>query len=815
MFETLWLDARFAVRTLRKNAGLTIIAVATLALGIGANTAIFSLIDHVILRPLAYRDASRLYVIHEHLSGITAKVPALLPVNAMHFVEWRKNLRAFDQLALIGGESVNLTGEGAAERLNGARVSWNLFKMLGIQPLMGRTFSPDEDVPGRDHEIVLNYELWKSRFGGDPGVIGRKILLDGEPYEIVGVLPATFRFPKLVELYAMDIPEERAQFWKPAGLRNDELSLLGDFNYACIGRLKPFVPLVDAQQELNALQARLAKQAPIPISMSAAMVPLSRQITSRVRLGLELVFGAVTLLLLITCVNLASLLLARGAARKTEMAIRSAIGASATRLLRQMLAESVTLALTGGALGVLVAYAATRLLVAAAPVDVPRIEEVRIDTPVLLFTLAISVVCGIIFGLVPAWNAARENAQQAMKATGRGNTETAAARRSRSVLVAAEVCLSAICLAAAGLLLHSFVKLLSVDKGFDISRLVTADVEFSSKAYSDNQKLSAAIAAIVDRMTALPGAQGAAAINRMPLSGEGDNNLFTDADHIVPLGQRPLADLRVVTPDYFRTIGIQLQAGRSFEETDRTHPVALLSASAAAQLWPRRDPINRTIVLGDDDKTAIRIVGVVRDIRDASLDKPPVMTVYLPYWLRPNDEMTFILKTPVSLTAAGAEIRETVRQVDPEVAIARVQTMVERLDESVVQRRFQTRLVGLFAVCALLLASLGIYGVVAYSVAQRTTEIGVRMSLGARRSSIAGMVLRQGLRPVGIGLAAGLAGSLALSRELEALLFGVQPADPLTLGGVIALLLALSIIAMLVPVLRASRVNPIEALRYQ
>ena len=663
--------------------------------------------------------------------------------------------------------------------------------------------------------MVLNYDLWKSRFGGDPGVIGRKILLDGEPYEIIGVLPKTFRLPKLSQLFAMDLPEERARFWKPFALRKEELSQLGDFNFACIARLKPSAGFFQAQQELNALQTNIAKRAPIHITLSAAMVPLIEQITQRVRSGLELVFGAVTLLLLLTCVNLASLLLARATARRTEMAIRSAIGASATRLLRQMLAESLTLALAGGALGIAVAYAAARVIVAVAPLDVPRLEDVRIDGHVLLFTFAISVMAGILFGLMPARSAAREDAQQAMRAGGRGSTEVRAAWRSRSFLIGAEVCLSAMCLVGAGLLVHSFVKLLSVDKGFQTSRLITADVEFPEKSYPNKEKRSAALETILNRLRELPDAESAAAIDRIPLSGEGNNNVFTGADHIVPLGERPLGDMRAVSPDYFRAFGIPLQAGRTFRDADRSHPVALLSVLAAEKLWPGKNPIGREIVLGDDEKNRIQILGVVRDVRGASLDKQPTMTVYLPYWLRSDSDMTFVLKTSVSASAASRELRAAVRQVDAELPLEHFQSMAERLNESVAQRRFQTQLVTLFAICALLLASLGIYGVVAYSVAQRTSEIGIRMTLGAGKSSIASMVLNQSLRPVMAGLAVGLMSSLAVSRELEALLFDVRPADPLALLGVVALLAAVSIAAMLIPTIRATRVNPVEALRYQ
>ncbi len=815
MFEALWSDVRFAVRTLRKNAGFSVVAVATLALGIGANTAIFSLVDHVILRPLAYRDSGRLYVIHEHLSGVFAKVPPLMPVNAMHFTEWRKNLRSFDQMALISGISLNLTGTGEPQRLNGARVSWNAFAMLGVRPLLGRTFLREEDAPGREHEVILNYGLWKSRFAGDLNVIGRKILLDGEPYQIIGVLPASFHFPKLSQLFAMEIAEQRPEIWRPFALRPDEMDELGDFNYACIARLKPGASVAQAQGELNALQAELAKRIPYHVNFSAVMVPLERQITSRVRTGLELILGAVTLLLLIACVNLANLLLARGTVRKRELAIRSAIGASGGRLLRQLMAESLTLALAGGVLGIAVAYAAMRVIVAQAPLDVPRIEEVAIDGRVLLFTLGVSIIAGVLFGLIPAWSAAREDPQEAMKASGRGTTEARGTARMRSMLVATEVGLSTICLVSGGLLLHSFVNLLNVDRGFQVERLVTVDLDLPGNRYPSQEKRAAMLHALLERVRAFPDVRDVAVANRIPLTGEGNNNVVMAAGMNLPLTQRPLADIRTVSPDFFRTIGISLRAGRAFTDGDHSRAVGLVSAITAAKLWPGQNPLGRELVMGDDDKHPIQVLGVVGDVRGASLDKEPVMTVYIPYWQRGNDNVTLVVKTPVSESAAAREIRSAILQVDAELPVEHFQTMTERLEESVAQRRFQMDLVMLFAMCALLLASLGIYGVVAYSVAQRTNEIGIRMTLGAERVSIGRMVLRQGLRPVAIGLGIGVVGSLALGRALASLLFNVRVADPLTIASVTAVLLLVATGAVMAPALRATRVNPIEALRYE
>lgn len=811
--EQFFQDVRFSIRMLRKNPMFSAVAIATLALGIGANTAIFSVVDHVILRPLAYHDSGRLCIIHEHISGIAAKIPPLLPVNAMHFSEWRQNSRSFDQMSLIGGIELTLTGVGAPQRLDGARVSWNFFGMLGIKPQLGRTFLPEEDAPGRDHEIILNYGVWKTEFASDPNIIGRKVVLGGEPYEVVGVLPASFHFPELRQLYAMDIPEPRPEIWKPFAVGKEDLNAMGSFNFSCIAKLKAGVSTVQAESELNALQAQIAKRVPFHVSFSAMVQALQRQITSRARMGLELAFGAVIVLLLIASVNLASLLLSRATVRKREMAIRSAIGGSGARLLRQLLAESLTLTLAGGAVGVALAYGAVHVIVAQAPADIPRMEEVGIDARVLLFTLGLSILTGLLFGLAPSWSAVREDPQEAMKGSGRGTTEARRAGRARELLVAAEVCLSTVCLVSGGLLLHSFIKLMDVDKGFQTDRLITVDLDVPDNRYPSTEKRAAMLHALLERVRNLPGVTDAAIANMLPLTGEGDNNIVTTAEDKTPLVQRPLADLRMVSPDYFRTIGIPLRAGRAFTDEDHGHNVVLVSALTAAKLWPGRNPVGHEMVIGDDDKHPLRVLGIAGDVR-ANIEHQPMMTIYVPYWQR-DDGVTLTVKTPASESAAAREIRAAIWATDPELSANHFQTMLERLDNSVAQRRFQMELVVLFAFGALLLASLGIYGVVAYSVAQRTNEIGVRMALGAERTTIGNMVLRQGLGPVAIGLAIGLVGSLAAGRLIAGLLFEIQAADPLTIAAVAIVLLVVATAAIILPAIRATRVNPLQALRYE
>ncbi|HTA68803.1 MAG TPA: ABC transporter permease [Bryobacteraceae bacterium] len=807
-------DLRFAGRMLRKDWGFYGVAIATLALGIGANTAIFSVVDGVILRPLAYRESQRLVVIHEMVPKFANLAP-LIPVNAMHFLEWRKTSSSFSEMALLGGMTFNLTGSGEPERIPAARVSPSLFPMLGVQARLGRTFLNEEDQAGRDRVVVLNEELWKRRFAADPNVIGRKILLNGNPYEVVGVLPASFHFPKLNQLFAMTVAEEKPQLWKPFGLRDDEKDDMGDFNFSCIARLGPGVSVSQALSELNVIQSNIAGRISEKVELRAAVVPLQEQITGRARTGLQLMLAAVGAVLLICCVNIANLLLARATTRRREMAIRSAIGASSARLARQMLVESLLLSGLGGLAGVLIAYAAIRVILASAPVDLPRLDEIHLDPRVLLFTLGISIVAGLLFGFLPAWRFAQADPQDAMRSGARGTTVGKGSGRLRSLLVTLEVGLSAMCLVAGGWLLHSFFKLLDVDRGFETQRVVTVGLNLPSTRYPDREKRAAFLQSMLEHVQALPGVTSAGVSNILPLGGEGGNNLVAPEGSKVPLMERALADIRQVSPEYFRTLGIPLRAGRFFGEGDRSRSVALISPLTADRLWPGQNPLGKRFRMGGDQSPPIDVVGIAGDVRGVSLNKNPSATVYVPYWQRNFGQASLAVKTAMEPLAASSAIRAAIRAVDPELPVPAFRTMDEIVSESVAQRRFQMTLVLLFGLTALLLASLGIYGVVSYSVAQRTNEMGIRMALGAPLAGIRSLVLRQSLPPVVLGLGIGVFASLALSRVLSSLLFGIGAGDPLTILGVIALLSSVAIGAAYIPARRATQVDPITALRYE
>ena len=808
-------DLRYALRVLRRNPGFSFIGIATLALGIGVNTAIFSVFDGILLRPLGYGDENRLVAIHEVVPKFSHLAPRL-PVNAMHFLEWRKSVRAFERISLIGELTLNLTGTGEPERITAARVSPNLFPMLGARTQLGRTFLEEEDQPGRDNVVVLSNGLWKRRFAADPNIVGRTIPLDGRPYEVIGVLASTFHFPKLSQLYAMTVTAERPELWKPFAVRADELEALGDFNFACIARLRSGVSLRRALEELNATQAHLASLVPEKMDLSALLVPLQDQITGRSRSGLELVMSAVALVLVIGCVNIANLLLARASSRRREIAIRSALGAGPWRLLRQLLAENLLLAGIGGVLGLAVAWGALRLILARAPADLPRLDEVHLDAPALLFTLATSIFAGLLFGILPSWRLSRLDPQEGMQSGNRTGTEARGSGRLRSALVTVEVALSTVCLIAGGLLLRSFVKLLESEKGFTVQQVITVNLNLPDARYPDPPRRVGFIRSLLESVRALPGVQSAGVSNMLPLSGEGGNNLITVEGTTVPLTERPLADIRGVNPAYFATLGIPLRQGNIFEDTDRDRKVAIVSALTAARLWPGQSPVGKRFKVGDPDGPFVDVVGVVGDVRSVGLDKPPSMTIYFPYWQqRTWRGPTFAIRTASVSLDFSSELRHAIHRIDPELPVPRFQTMEQVVDESVAQRRFQMTLLLLFALAALVLAGLGIYGAVSHSVASRTNEMGIRMALGAGRADLLRMILRQALGPVAVGLCGGLAAALAAGRLLAGLLYGVTPLDGLTIFGVLSTLAAVATVAALIPARRATHVHPARALRYE
>ena len=810
--NALWNDLRYSLRNLARDRGFAIVALLTLALGIGANTTIFSIVNAVVLQPLAYRNPDRLFTIHEVIPRMSNLYPEV-PVNPMHYLEWRKRCTSFDQIAEMGTYSPNLTGLGQPERLGGARVSANFLPMLGIQPQLGRGFLEEEDSPGRGNVVILTDSLWRRRFGADPSIVGKKITLEGGPHVVVGVLPAAFHFPNGNQLDRLMPLPEKTEIFRPLALDvKKDPEMEGNFNYFAIGSLKKGVSRERALAELNVVQADIAKSFKDKTELKAALSPLQDYMVGPVRRGLLVLLGAVGAVLLIVCVNLANLSLVRGAGRSRESAIRAALGAGRAQLLRQPLIENLVLAVMGGALGVLLALWTMNLLIRSAPVELARMDEVRIDGYALAFALAISTITGLLFGLLPAWRMARIAPQEVLKTGGRSATEGVHGTRLRGLLVSTEVALSAVLLIVAGLLISSFVRLLNVDKGFPVERLLAVDLNTTGARYEKDEARPEFYRRVLAGVQALPGVRCAGITNWLPLQGETWVDVLWLPGDTRPMFERLTANDRFVTPDYFRTVGIPFRGGRPFAESDRSKDVVIVAQRTADQLWPGQNPLGKRLYRGDEKLR--EVIGVVGDVR-TTLQEGPVVTVYFPYWQEPFSDAALMVRTAMDPRSLAAAVRSEIWKVDPEIPVQKIRTMDEVISEAAAPRRFQMLLVLLFAASALLLASLGIYGVVSYTVAQRTNEIGIRVALGARTAAVYRMVLRQGLTPVVLGLVAGVAGALVLGRLLTSLLFEVSPADPLTIGAVMIALAAVAAFACTVPALRATRVDPMSALRYE
>lgn len=805
-------EIRHALRTLLRDRAFAAMVVLSLAVGIGANTAIFSLVNGVLLRPPAYRDPERLVSIDQIIPRF-AKLYPELPINLAILLEWRKQATSLESIGVMRPAAVNLTGAGEPELLAGARVSANIFAVLGIQPRLGRSFTEGEDPSGHDRVAILADSLWRRRFHSDPSIVGRKILLNGSPHEVVGVLPASFRYP-VGAGFAGFSAAAKTEVFRPLGYENDDLRLhMGDFNYWVTARLRPGVSLAKARAELNVVQAGISARIPDNLDLHASVAPLQERMVGDVRQGLVLLMAAVGAVLMILWVNLANLSLVRAAGRARDAAIRTALGASRGRLVRQSLVESLLLALTGGALGVALAYGGLRALLAAAPIDLPRLNEVRVDLRVLLFALAVSLAAGAVLGILPALRSAAAAPFESLKSGSRTSTEGRRGLLFRDLLVSLEVGLGATLLVTAGLLISSFVRVMTVDKGFDVERVIALDMSLPSTRYPDDAPRAAFFRRVLDKAAAMPGVQSAALVSALPLEGETWIDIVGTEHDPRPLLERPSTNVRFISPGYFQTLRIALRDGRDFGEQDRGRRVTIISAGLAQRIWPGQNPIGRKLDNGDNSHSAMEVVGVTPDLRSTSLDHDPVNMMYIPYWQRVQGRGSLLVRTAMDPRGIAAAVRSAIWAVDSEVPIAEVRTLEQVMERSVAQRRFQAMLVVLFAAAALALAAFGTYGVVSYAVARRRAEMGIRMALGAKRSDVLKMVLRQGMMPVLTGLAAGAMAALAIGRFMASLLFQVSAHDPLAFIAAAALLLLVSAAACLVPARRATQVDPTEALR--
>lgn len=801
---------------LAKSPGFAAIAILTLALGIGANTAIFSVVNGVLLRPLSFQQPQQLCIIREIVPQLTKFYPTF-PANLPNFRVWQSQLHSFENIGLAGSTSMNFLGRSGAIELPGAKVSASLLDTLGIHPALGRNFLREEDQPNRDHEVILTDSFWRDEFHADLSILGKAITLDGKSFQIVGVLPASFHFPQSSELGPLTNFSPHLAFLKPLGEDASQFDALGEFDYAAIGRLKTGVSISQALAELNVVQAQIATEAREHMDLRGEIVPLASQVLGPARQGLFFLLAAVGAVLLIVCVNLANLLLACVPRRMREAAIRTALGASRARLATQMLTESLLLGIFGGGLGIGLGFFGVRAIVSAAPPGIPRLAEVSMDGPVLLFAIVISVVTAVLFGMLPAWRVAQSDPQDALKSGALSTTENRRTRRMRSSLIGLEVALSTVLLILGGLFTSSLVHLLRVQTGFSVEHVLAADVDLPPQSYKSNAMSMHFYDQAIAAIRALPGVRSVGWVSVLPLAGEGSVSVIGSMSMSKEDPAMPLADYRVVRADYFSAMGIRLVAGHLFTEADTDRNVVVISQRVAENIWPGKNPVGQMCQVNWGGWHQAQVVGVVNDIRTIQMDKSPVMMVYWPKW--PFDHIdwsgSIVVRTQMDPGAAASAVRDAIRSVDAGVPITALRPMSDVVAKSVDTRRFQMLLAVLFAVCALFLAALGIFGVVAYSVEQRRHELGIRLALGAQLANLRSMILRQGMAPVVVGLAAGVAGSLLLGRLVAGLLFGIHAFDPLTFACVALVVMVVSLVACYVPARRATRVDPMIALRYE
>jgi putative ABC transport system permease protein len=801
-------EVRYSLRKLRKNPGFTLLVILILGLGIGANTSIFSLVNAVLLRPLPYGDPEQLYWLYEQdLSAGKSKEP----VSPANYLDWAGQTKAFEQLGASRSSTYTLTGSGEPISVLGYRVSPGFFDLLRARPLLGRTFQTEKEA-NDNPSVVLGYGIWQRQFGGQQGILGQTITLDGKPYTVSGVMPKEFQFPTI-----------DTEIWTPLvmppqikGNRNSRLLRV-------VGRLRPGMTAAQAQDEMNVISSRLAQTYPdADTGWSAQLTPMHDEFVGDVGIYMMLLLGAAAFVLLIACANITSLFLVRAAGRQKEIAIRISLGAKRKRLIGAFLIEGALFTLLGGVVGLLLAWWGREKLISFFPdtisnLSIPRVSSLPIDWRVLTFTFLLCLISTLVFGLLPAWQSSKPDLNSFLKESSRGMSTGFGSRRFRNVLIVAEIALAFVLMIGAGLMIKSFREVKQTGLGFDPNQLLTARVLLPPYKYKEPQQMSAFYDQILQRVRALPGVQSAGLSNYLPLSGWWNSLTFTiEGSPPAPAGQEPEVDHRVISPGYFATLKVPLIKGRDFTDADNAQstPVVIINESMARRYWPGEDPIGRRIKFDGEDKVDWRVVvGLVGDLRHFGAETEPKPEVYRPYLQESTALMGLAIRTTVEPNSMARAVRNVIHEVDPDQPVTHVMTMGDLVAESAAPKRVSMTLLTVLGLAALLLASLGIYGVLSYSIVQRRHEIGIRMALGARRGEVIGLILRQSLKLILLGLAVGLALGLILTKIFSAVLFGVRATDPVTFAGVTLILALTAFAASYIPARKATKIDPWIALR--
>src|SRR5262245_17257536 len=799
--ETLLQDLRYGARMLMKNPGFTLIAGFTLALGIGSITTVFSIVNGYLLRPLPFPDSERLVMIDE----ISAQRGPMGGISFANLLDWREQNQVFTGIAAWGGGDYTLTGDGDPEQLPGMSISYNTFEILGVSPMLGRSFRDEEDRPEHDMVVILGHGLWERRFGAKPQIIGQTITINNRPRTVIGVMPPGFKYP------------ERAELWLPLALDTRRWTR-ANHGLACFARLKPGVTLAQAQADMNSVARRIEEQNPVTNKgMGVTLIKMRDSlIVASTRTAVLILFGVVGVVLLIACANVANLLLARGSARRREVAIRAALGAGRWRIFRQLLTESFLLGVIGGVFGLALAFWGIDLVLAGIPNELPFYVKFNIDNRVLGFTAGISLLTAVVFGTAPALQASQVNLNETLKEGGRG-AAGASYHRLRRLLVITEVALSLILLIGAGLLMRGFLRLQGVNPGFKPENVLTMRIGLPRSNYDTPEKRSIFFQELIERVEALPGVQEAGGTSNLPLRGTWGRSLWVEGVPVLSVGQSPTINHNVITPGYFKAMGIPIMMGRDFTDADKRDglKVTIIDERLAREYWPNQSPLGKRIRFSppENNEPWSAIVGVVGNVKNESLSLTQSKSVYLPHSQFSIGGMALAVRAAASPESLAPAIRDQVKRMDPNLPLTQVLTMTEVVSLSIYRPRLMVSLFGVFAGVALLLASVGIYGVMSYSVAQRTHEIGVRMALGAQRGDVLRLIVAQGMNLIVVGAAIGLAGALAFTRLIQSLLFEVTTTDPVTFGLVAALLGIVALLACYIPARRATKVDPMVALR--